>query len=248
MAETRQEIHAEARKLVRAGISRRRMDTILRGKFGTSIGKATFSKFYRERVGAIEQTMEARAPTGYRKPRTRRARIYTQLVQSNFLPWEARELSSRLRGTKTIHELKVMAAERGRLRNRFLRYAARAGIPARELRRAWEGYVRKWYGDTAIRWQKQWERDQIKKGKQILKRRTKEDLLWKWFGHTRKDLPPDLQYETPRKAQRPRQRFITADQITRDAQINNLRRMIREAETPREAAQYRQWLSELEGK
>ena len=217
-----------ARRLIRGGFSRRRTDIALHAKFREGIGKATYSRLYGERVRQIEER-ETR-PVGYRKPKTKRQDRYNELVKNHFTPLEARELSA-LRGTKKIHELSVMAKERTRLYNRFLRRAAGRGYSHTEFQKRWVATVLDWYGKNALRWQKQFERWHKDKGHRVVKKRDMISLLWKWFGHTKKELPPDLQYETPRKGRRKQQPVVTVDKVMSSRWINDLQTSIADPNT-----------------
>lgn len=237
----RQEILNYAQYLIREGTSRRKMDTILREKFGHSIGHPTHQRIYQERVRTIRERETAR-PKGYRKPRNQKEINYNKLIALRFLPEEAKELASRLKTLK-YHEVEIMSSQRRKLWNGYVRKAASAGLNREEFREGWERAVNNWYRQIVVRWRKEFVRWHMHRGHDVEKRKkwNLKDLIWSWFGHVKKNLPPEMQSETPRKHRAKRQRPVTADRIRRSEHINNLQAQIDKTNDP----EMKKWLKEL---
>ena len=70
------------------------------------------------------------------------------------------------------------------------------------------------------------------------------DLLWKWYGHTKQQLPPEQQSETPKKHRRKKQDFVTMDKIAKSQRIANLQAQIERTHDPNLKA----WLRGLIGR
>ena len=219
---SREVVLSEARRLVKAGVSRRQMDRTLRAKFGTSVGHDTHIDLFGARVTEIAEREAARA-VGFRRPRTRRQSRFNKLVSAHFLPEEARILATGLITLK-YPEVSVMVGQRKALYGAFLRRAAEKGFSTGAFRREWRRTVNKWYKTTVTRWRRDLEAFQrAQSGKPVVRRRMIADLIWTWFGHAKKELPPDMQTETPRRQRRRRQRApVTRRRITQSQKINSL--------------------------
>lgn len=243
-----------ANRLVQGGVSRRRMNTLLRAysleKFGveSSIGSTTHSELFHRRVEAVK-----RRERGYRgeekvkfvSPTQRKRKHYNKLIDWHFLPWEAKALTDSL-STLKYHEIDHMRAQRRGLFSQFLRIAASKGYDRNELPIRWRWFVMDWYVKSAIKWQKRWERSMVKRQASLRRRLARHeidrvDLLWKWYGHVKQNLPPEQQSETPKKHRRKRQDFVTKDKITKSGRIANLQAQIERTKSP----SMRAWLQGL---
>ena len=243
--ETQVEKLQYARYLIRGGKSRRAITPILVARYGEGIGKTTFANLFAARITHVVQR-EAARPVGFKAPRRRKQRLYNDLVRAYFLPGEARELASNLKGMKKVHEIRVMIAERSRLRKRFVRHAVQEGYTSKEFSRQWHKAVESWYKTAAIKWQIRWEKWHRGRGDRVLKKRDLKSLLWKWFGHTKSELPPDLQYETPKKERRKQQDFVVKDKVQVSRWINELNTKIADpATSPEQRKQFRQQVKNL---
>lgn len=240
-SEQRADLQHYATKLVKGGVSRRHMNTILKQysleRFGvtTSVGAATHSELFKGRVEQIRRYEEGRV-RGYKSPKKRRENNYNKLISGHFLPEEAKIMTASL-NTLRYPEAQKMIAQRGRLFASFLRVAAKKGYTRSELPHEWWQYVRGWYAQTVSRWQTAYERSQRKAGHTLRKRIRKgeiglKDLLWKWYGHTKQQLPPEQQTETPKKHRRKKQDFVTKDKIAKSQRIANLQAQLDRTKSP----------------
>jgi hypothetical protein len=230
-----------AKRLVTGGVSRRRMNTILKDysleKYGiaTSVGADTHSSLFKGRLEQLRRHEDERVK-GFKRPRKRRESNYNKLIGGHFLPEEAKIMIASL-NTLRYPEVQKMMAQRERLFSHFLRRAAKRGYTRSELPQEWRQYVRDWYATTVVKWQTAYERSQRKAGHILRKRIRKgdiglKDLLWKWYGHTKQQLPPEQQSETPKKHRRKRQDFVTRDKITKSQRIANLQAQIERTHDP----------------
>lgn len=249
----RADVQNYARTLVRGGVSRRRMDTILKNysleKYGIaqSIGKSAHSKLFHERIQQIQER-EAGIRRGYTAPIKRRQSNYNRLISQHFLPTEARLLLSRLNRIN-INEIQGMAEERKALYEKFLRRAAEENYSRTEFRREWHKTVADFYTDNKSKWVKDWflyhqeNRHAIRRKK----RKAGFDAIWDWYGFIKDQLPPELQYDTPRKHRRKPQKPPTVDEfrVTRgqrsEQRIRNLQGQIDTETSPTQRA----WLRGL---
>ena len=243
MASRRDEIYEEARRLIRGGISRRRMDVVLREKYGRSVGHAAHKRLFNERVQQIAKR-EAQRVTGYRSPRTRKQQRYTRLVRAHFLPEEAKLLASRLKTLK-YHEIAIMTAGRDRLYQRFLRHAAEQGYSRAVFQSEWRSTVENWYNRTVVKWQRSYEKSMVKRGFHPDKSHDFTSLLWRWFGHVKSELPPELQAYAP-KHKRKTQKPPTVDKIQTSRWINGLKKSLKETTDPKRQAELRQQIKRLQ--
>ncbi len=245
---SRDVILTEARRLVKAGVSRRKIDRTLRAKFGRSVGHDTHIDLFGARVTEIAEREAARA-VGFRRPRTRRQSRFNTLVSAHFLPEEARILATGL-VTLKYPEVSVMVSQRKTLYGAFLRRAAEKGYSTGAFRREWRHTVSKWYKTTVTRWRRELEAYQrAQTGRPVVRRRMIADLIWTWFGHAKKELPPDLQTETPRRQRRRRQRTpVTRQRITQSQKINSLEAQLKIETRPSVRAFLRELIKKEQGK
>lgn len=255
--EQRSDVQHYARQLIRAGVSRRKMDAILKEYslekygIGQSIGKATHSRLFQARVSTIQrQGRRYQAKERYTTPRKRKESNYNKLISAHLLPQEARLLTDRLTTLRT-NEIRGMLQERRQLYSRFLKRAAEQGYSKAEIPARWEQFVLNWYARAVTRWQRAWERAMIKRGASLSKRIRDgnigyNDLLWKWYGHTKEQLPPEMQADTPRKHQRKKQKPPTVDVFRRSKKnrreetIANLQALLDKETSPMQRAWYRE--------
>ena len=240
---SREEILQHARYLIRGGVPRRRMDTILREKYGRSIGHVAHTTLFRERVTEIRERVR-REPRGFKAPRTRRQRNYNYLSDRYFLPEEAKELTLKL-NTLNIHEIDAMVLQRANLAQRFLRRTAENVYTRAEFRREWRRTVKAWYRKNRATWRVPYETWFVRRRYRVTRKRLSIDI-WGWYGYVKQQLPPELQYDTPRKHRRKSQAPVTVQKITRSQELNNLRRLHREETDPRKKAMYGDWIREKE--
>ncbi len=237
---TREEVLAAARKMISRGVSRRKMDKTLRAKYGRSIGHDTHITLFGSRVVEITER-EAARELGFKKPRTRRQSNFNKLVGAHFLPEEARILTAGL-NTLRYHEISVMAGQRKALYDGFVRRAAEKGYGSGAFRREWRRTVNKWYRKTVTRWRRDFEDWNKSQGNITDKRRSIKDLIWTWFGHAKKELPPELQSATPRRQRPKRQRQrVRKSMVTKSLKISNLEAQLQQATDP----EMKRWFREL---
>lgn len=255
--EQRADVQRYARHLIRAGVSRRKMDTVLKDysyeKYGIrqSIGKATHSRLFQARVSTIRRRYrEYKTGERYITPVKRKEINYNKLINAHLLPQEARLLVSRLTTIRT-GEVRRMIQERRQLYNQFLRRAAERGYKKSEIPTQWEQFVLNWYSRFATKWQRDWEQAMVKRGANLTKRIRDgkigyKDLLWKWYGHSKEKLPPEAQTDTPRKHRRKQQKPPTRDvfrigrKARREEAIANLEALLEKETSPAQRAWYRE--------
>jgi len=242
-SEQRSDLQHYAARLVKGGVSRRRMNTILRKysleRFGiaTSIGATAHSELFHKKMEAVK-----RQERGYRQkvrlvsPAKQKEKRYNKLISWHFLPWEAKAMTDSL-NTLRYHEVSHMKAQRRGLFDRFLRIAASKGYDRNELPVRWDWFVMNWYMANAVKWQKRWERAMVKQRASLRRRLQRReidrvDLLWKWYGHVKQQLPPEQQSETPKKHRRKKQDFVTRDKIAKSQRIANLQAQIERTHDP----------------
>lgn len=239
----RAEILAEARRLVRGGVSRRRLDQILKDRYGRSVGHEVHKRLFQNRVQEID-SRERKRPGGYRRPRTNQEQRYNQLRQAHFLPQEAREMAAKL-NTLNIHEVRTMMNQREDLYRRYLRTAAVRGYTADEFRAGWRDYVSGWYMKNRPKWRIPFERWHKDRGHKVQRVRIPVDL-WGWYGHVKSQLPPELQHDTPKKHRRKMQKLPKKDKIMVSKWINELQEKLKATRDPSEKVRIRQQIKNLQ--
>jgi len=231
--ETQAKKLADAQRLVTEGKSRRTIYKVLHKKYGQSVGKDTFSRLFKEKVAGIEKKTKYYVG-GYKKPTTWRAKQYNALVEGYMLPWEARELLSRLKNRSGAATLKEMIKDRVALHDRFVRTVAQ-DRSATGLNKKWRAYVNKWYSTTAVKYEVRYESWVRRQGNKPVRRRELKDLIWRWFGYHKGKLPEDQQYyspTSPRTARRKQQKPYKADKGQIEQWIKELRTRISNPDTP----------------
>ena len=235
----RSEILAHAETLVSGGVSRRRMDAILRAEHGHSIGKATFTKLYRSRV----QQISGQPPTtGFRHPVNRKQSNYNALIAHHFLPDEARVLTRSLK-TLRLHEIGIMTRQRERLFNDYQRKAVRNEYTRAEFWSGWREYVLSWYDRTARHWKNEWARWNIKKGHNLSKTKFDfRDLVWAWFGRIKSGIPKGYEYGK----RKPKKDFVEKNKLQTARFIHHLRSNIAQTTDPERKAQLQKQIARLQ--
>lgn len=239
MADLR-DINERARELTTQGVSRRRMDAILKSEYGRSVGHQVHAKIYSQRIESLVK-QKAIPKSEVKQFKTRRQEHYSHFIDAHFLHSEAVEFSK----LKNLNykELRIMVGERKMLWRSFVARADRKGLPASKTQSEWKKTVVRWY---------------LRKGyvtgkitnpnvKRTKRTKTAQPSPWAWFDKVKDKLPPEEQSETPRKKARKRQPRVTKNKIKIQSQLNKLHKDHKEA-TGERKKQIAEQISELQSK
>lgn len=218
--------------------SKRRLEAALISEFNTGLRDKTLRELVRE---AARQAIARPHPTGITNPRNDRERAYNMLVAAHFLPgersqhregkinkgsssnppeaWEFAKIPAYIVDDNGIrHEnnaLLAMIRERQEMWDRFAPKTIRMTVAQREV--AWRAYVRRWYRNQGLL-----TKTYLALTKTGKKRRIPS--AWDLYERTKKELPPDESWDTPRLGQRGQQPLVSLNKATISQQINNLTR------------------------